>query len=47
MWAVLVETCDALGGVDWPWDTADATTGKTRLGGALVGRNPTEREPSG
>ncbi len=47
IWAVLVETWDALGGVDWPWQSADAAMGKARLGGDLVGRNPTDRGKKG
>ena len=47
LWAVLVETCEALGGVDWPWQAADAAMGKARLGGDLVGRNPTDRGNKG
>jgi putative transposase len=47
LWAVLVEACDALGGVDWQWQTADAAMGKARMGGDLVGRNPTDRGKKG
>jgi putative transposase len=47
LWAVLVETCDALGGVDWQWQAADAAMGKARMGGDLVGRNPTDRGKKG
>jgi putative transposase len=46
-WAALVETCDALGGVDWQWQAADADMGKARRGGDLVGRNPTDRGKKG
>jgi putative transposase len=45
--AVLVEACDALGGVDWQWQAADAAMGKARMGGHLVGRNPTDRGKQG
>ncbi len=47
LWAVLVEACDGLGGVDWPWQAADAAMGKARMGGDLVGRNPTDRGKKG
>jgi putative transposase len=46
-WAVLVEACDELHGVDWPWQAADTAVGKARLGGDLVGRNPTDRGKQG
>jgi len=32
-WAVLVEHCAELGGVDWQWQSADAAMGKARFGG--------------
>jgi putative transposase len=47
IWAVLVESCDALGGVDWQWQAADAAMGKARMGGDQVGRNPTDRAKKG
>ena len=47
LWAVLVTTCDELGGVDWQWQAADAAMGKARMGGDLVGRNPTDRGKRG
>jgi putative transposase len=47
IWAVLVEACDALGGVDWQWQAADAAMGKARMGGDRVGRNPTDRGKGG
>jgi putative transposase len=47
IWAVLVEACDTLGGVDWQWQAADAAMGKARMGGDLVGRNPTDRGKKG
>ena len=47
LWAVLVETCDELGGVDWQWQATDAAMGKARMGGDLVGRNPTDRGKKG
>src|SRR5690554_5387273 len=33
IWAVLVEACDELGGVDWQWQSADCSMGKARFGG--------------
>ena len=47
LWAVLVEFGDELGGVDWPWQAADTAVGKARMGGDLVGRNPTDRGQQG
>ena len=47
IWAVLVESCEELGGVDWPWQAADTNRGKARMGGELVGRNPTDRGKKG
>jgi Putative transposase of IS4/5 family (DUF4096) len=46
-WAVLVEACDELHGVDWQWQAADTAMGKARMGGDLVGRNPTDRGKKG
>jgi putative transposase len=34
IWALLVEHCEELGGVDWQWQSADTAMGKARLGGA-------------
>ena len=47
LWAVLVEACEELGGVDWQWQAADAAMGKARMGGDLIGRNPTDRGKKG
>lgn len=47
LWAVLVEACNALHGVEWQWQAADTATGKARLGGDVVGRNPTDRGKKG
>ena len=33
LWAVLLEECDALGGVDWIWQAVDGCLGKARFGG--------------
>jgi putative transposase len=47
LWTVLVQACDELGGVDWPGQAADPVMGKARMGGDLVGRNPTDRGKKG
>jgi putative transposase len=47
LWAVLVEACDGLHGVEWQWQAADTTMGTARMGGDLVGRNPTDRGKKG
>ena len=47
IWAVLVEGCEELGGVDWEWQSADCSMGKARLGGGAIGRNPTDRGKAG
>jgi len=49
LWAVLVEGCAELGGVDWQWQAADCALGKARHGGIRSGRTrPTgpRRAPS-
>jgi putative transposase len=40
IWAVLVENCDELGGVDWEWQSADGAMGKARFGGTVLGQTP-------
>ena len=40
IWAVLVEGCDELGGVDWEWQSADCAMGKARLGGMRLAPTP-------
>ena len=40
IWAVLIEQCDELGGVNWQWQSADGAMGKARFGGALLGKTP-------
>lgn len=35
IWALLVENCEELGGVDWQWQSADAAMGKARFGGTM------------
>jgi putative transposase len=47
LWAVLVEACADLEGVDWEWPAAATVMGNARMGGALVGRNPTDRGQKG
>ena len=49
VWAVIQTRCDELGGVDWEWQSADASIGKARLGGMqLAATRPTaaSRGPS-
>jgi transposase len=41
IWAVLVERCDELGGVNWEWQATDGAMGKARLGGTSLA--PTRR----
>jgi putative transposase len=44
LWAVLIEHCEDLGGVDWESQAADTTLGKARKGGTRSGRTrPTVR----
>ena len=38
IWAVLVQECDGLDGVDWQWQSADAMLGKARFGGEKDGQ---------
>jgi len=40
LWAVLVENCGELGGVNWEWQSADGAMGKARFGGMMSGRIP-------
>ncbi len=40
IWAVLVERCEDLDGVDWEWQAADGTLGKARKGGAWSAPTP-------
>jgi putative transposase len=49
-WAVLVDACDDLGGVDWQWQSADTVLNKARFGGtssAETRRIGASRVPSG
>jgi putative transposase len=34
IWALLVDECEELGGVDWHWQAVDGAMGKARFGGA-------------
>ncbi len=44
VWALLVEECDELQGVNWEWQAADAAMRKARFGGArLIPTRPTEQ----
>jgi putative transposase len=40
IWAVLIESCEELGGVDWTWQSADGAMGKARFGGTASARIP-------
>jgi len=46
IWAMLVQECAALGGVDWEWQAVDGAMGKARFGGG-AGPNPTDRGKNG
>src|SRR5215208_331555 len=47
LWAVLVERCEDLGGVDWEWQAADAALGKAPQGGTRSARTrPTAASPA-
>ena len=36
LWAILIERCEDLDGVDWEWQAADGALGKARKGGAWL-----------
>jgi len=40
IWALLVENCEELGGMDFEWQSADAAMGKARFGGTMSVRTP-------
>lgn len=40
IWAVLIENCEELGGVNWEWQSADGAMGKARFGGISSGQTP-------
>lgn len=37
VWALLLNACDELGGVDWAWQSVDGAMGKARFGGMTSG----------
>ena len=40
IWAILIEECQELDGLDWEWQSADCSMGKARFGGALLDAIP-------
>lgn len=40
IWALLVDECEELGGVDWQWQAVDGAMGKARFGGAPLVPTP-------
>ena len=40
IWAVLIEECQELDGVNWEWQSADCSMGKARFGGAPLDPTP-------
>ncbi len=46
IWAVLIEECQELGGVNWEWQSADCSMGKARLGAPLDETPPTGAKPA-
>lgn len=40
IWALLIENCEELAGVNWQWQSADAAMGKARFGGIMSARIP-------
>jgi putative transposase len=40
IWALLVENCEELGGVNWEWQSADGAMGKARFGGTWSDQIP-------
>ena len=38
IWAVLIEHCDELRGVEWKWQAADGSLAKARIGGSMSAR---------
>jgi putative transposase len=39
-WAVLIQNCEELGGVNWEWQSADGAMGKARFGGTRSAPTP-------
>ena len=40
IWAMLIEECEELGGVDWEWQSADCAMSKARFGGIQSAATP-------
>lgn len=40
IWAVLIDNCQELGGVNWEWQSADGAMGKARFGGISSAQIP-------
>ena len=40
VWAILIENCEELGGVNWDWQSADGAMGKARFGGIASAQIP-------
>lgn len=40
IWAILIDECDELGGVQWEWQAADGAMGKARFGGGKLAPIP-------
>ena len=40
VWALLIEHCDVLRGVEWKWQAADGSLGKARFGGQILAPIP-------
>ena len=47
IWAVLVEECEELGGVEWEWQSADCAMGKAGFGGTQPVTTPRNRGKAG
>lgn len=44
IWALIVEECQELQGVQWEWQALDGAMGKARCGGAISARTPRTAE---
>ncbi len=40
IWAILIQRCDELQGVEWKWQAADGSLAKARFGGSMLVRTP-------
>lgn len=40
VWAMLIEKCDELGGLQWEWQAVDGAMGKARFGGDKLAPTP-------